>query len=175
MAVMQRTTAVGVFSDRARAQQALQELRRAGFGESQLGLVAPGESGQDAAHTPGDRPIDKNSKLPEGAVTGVAAGLGAGALWALGIAAGLLPGIGPIVAGGILASVLASAVGAGAAGGIVGALIGLGLPDEDARYYEGEVRSGRTLITVDAGNRYEEAVAILDRYGATRRPTAATV
>jgi uncharacterized protein (TIGR02271 family) len=62
--------------------------------------------------------------------------------------------------------VLASAAGGAAVAGIVGALIGLGIPEEEARYYEGEVKAGRTLVTVKADNRYAEAEAILRRYGA---------
>jgi uncharacterized protein (TIGR02271 family) len=89
-----------------------------------------------------------------------------GALWALGIAAGMLPAIGPVIAGGLLASVLASAAGGAAVGGILGALVGLGIPEEEAKYYEGEFRAGRTLVTVKADGRYDEARAILSRHGA---------
>jgi hypothetical protein len=72
-----------------------------------------------------------------------------------------LPAIGPVVAGGILGSILLSAAGGAAVAGIAGALIGLGLPEDEAKYYEDEFRGGRTIVTVRAENRYEEAAAIL--------------
>jgi len=97
-----------------------------------------------------------------------------GALWALGIAANILPGIGPVVSGGILGSILASAAGGAAVAGVVGALVGLGIPEEDAQYYEGEFKSGRILVTVKADGRYDEAWAILHRHGAYNRETAGT-
>src|SRR4051812_32292672 len=101
-----RTTVVGVFHDRGRAQAAVRELRQAGFREDQIGVVAPGHEGAEATATE-----QKGSHVAEGAGIGVAAGAGVGALWALGIVAGFLPAIGPAVAGGIFASILASAAG----------------------------------------------------------------
>jgi hypothetical protein len=155
-----RTTVVGVFEDRGMAQTAVSELRRAGFREDQIGVVARhGEAVEEVA-------VEHSSAAGEGAVAGMVAGAGIGGLWALGIAAGLLPGIGPVIAGGIFASILASAAAAAAAGGVLGALIGLGIPEEEARYYESEFHSGRTIVTVQADDRYDEAYAILLNYGA---------
>jgi hypothetical protein len=154
-----RPAVVGVFTDRAAAQHAVNELRRANFGEDQIGVV--GRGGPDPA--PNEV---TDSKAGEGAAAGAASGAGVGALWALGVAAGVLPAAGPVVAGGLLASVLASAAGGAAAGGALGALVGLGVPDEEARYYEGEFRSGRTLVTVQASGRTAEAEAILRGCGA---------
>ena len=77
--------------------------------------------------------------------------------------------IGPAVAGGILMSVIASAGGAAAAGTLVGGLIGLGVPEDDATAYEGEVRAGSTLVTVRADNREMEAWQILQRHDANFR------
>ena len=161
MNVTDHATVVGVFQDRSAAQQAVEELRRAGFREDQIGVVA--RDGTPTADVP---PAEGGSKWEEGAATGVAAGAGIGALWALGIAAGVLPAIGPIIAGGLLASVLASAAGGAAVAGVVGALVGLGIPEEEARYYESEFHSGRTIVTVRADDRYDEAVAILRAHGA---------
>jgi hypothetical protein len=67
---------------------------------------------------------------------------------------------------------LLSAVGGAAAGGLVGALVGLGLSEEDARYYEGQVREGKTLVAVDAGDRPDEARDIVRRHGGYDRATA---
>ena len=101
-----RTTVVGVFEDRGMAQTAVSELRRAGFREDQIGVVARHGEIETAAEPPEDRATSAG----EGAVAGMVAGAGIGGLWALGIAAGLLPGIGPVIAGGIFASILASAM-----------------------------------------------------------------
>jgi len=160
MLTSQRTTVVGVFEDRRQAQLAVEELKRVGFTDSQIGVITRNEdkASTTTAETSG-------SHVVEGAATGVAAGAGVGALWALGIAAGMLPAIGPVIVGGLLASVLASAAGGAAVAGIVGALIGLGIPEEEAQYYEGEVRGGRTLVTVSAGSRFNEATTIIQRHG----------
>jgi hypothetical protein len=136
------TTVVGVFANSAHAQEAVREFKRIGVREDQIGVIARHDEGA-AADTD-----DEGTMASEGAAEGAATGAGVGALWAQGIAAGALPAIGPIIAGGILASVLASAAGGAVAVGIIGALIGLGIPESDAQYYEGEVRSGRTLVTV---------------------------
>src|SRR4051794_32262025 len=169
MAEAKRTVVVGVFEDRRKAQQAVAELTRAGFREEQIGVVAQDKE----AVTGAKATADKGSHAAEGAVTGVAAGAGVGALWALGIAAGVLPVIGPVIAGGLLASVLASAAGGAAIAGLVGALVGLGIPEEEAHYYDKEFQAGRTIVTVKAGDRYDEAVAILHRHGAYDMKTAA--
>lgn len=133
MQTAKRTAVVGVFETHAQAQQAIAELRRAGFHEDQIAVIARDESGKVQAA----RTTDKGSKAAEGAGVGVAAGAGVGALYALGIATLGLPAIGPVlVGGGLLASVLASAVTGAVAAGIVGALIGLGVPEEEAKFYQ---------------------------------------
>ena len=163
MATSRRSTVVGMFDDPARAQMAVRELMDAGFTEDQVGVVTHDRSQTIRAESAADR----GSKVAEGAAAGAAAGAGAGALWALGIMAGVLNPIGPvIVGGGWLASILLSAAGGAAAVGIVGALIGLGIPEEEARYYEGELKAGRTMVTVRADGRYDEAFGILRRHGA---------
>jgi len=166
MQTSQRTTVVGVFEDRRQAQLAVEELKRVGFTDSQIGVISRNE---DEVRTTTKE--TSGSHIVEGAATGVAAGAGVGALWALGIAAGMLPAIGPVIAGGLLASVLASAAGGAAVAGIVGALIGLGIPEEEALYYEGEVKGGRTLVTVSAGSRFNEATTIIQRLGGYDRST----
>jgi hypothetical protein len=168
-----RDTVVCVFEEREAAARAVEELRRAGFSDRELGVVTRSEA-TELRSGPADEPPTEKSLWGEGAATGVAAGAGVGILWALGIVAGVLPGIGPIVAGGILGSVLASAAGGAVVGGILGALIGLGIPEDEARFYESEVHIGRTLVTVRSPSRAPEAWAILRRYGAydvhTERP-----
>jgi hypothetical protein len=94
---------------------------------------------------------------------GAAAGAGIGALWALGISAGFLPFIGPVISGGLLAAVLASAAGGAATAGLVGALVGLGIPEEDANFYESELKAGRTIVTVRAPDHSAEIHDIIHR------------
>ena len=101
----------------------------------------------------------------EGAVAGAVAGVGAGALIGLGVWTGLIPVIGPVLAVGTLGTILLNAAGGAALGGLAGALIGWGIPEEDAEYYENEVKGGRYLVTVDAGDRRDEGWKILHRYG----------
>jgi hypothetical protein len=161
MTTMQSVTAVGVFADWQHAQQAVDDLGRAGFRADQIGMVARGgEEWREGA--PG---LGEDSKWEEGAIGGAITGAGIGSLWALGIAGGILPVIGPVVAGGVLTSVLSSAAGGAAIGGVVGALIGLGVPKEEAHYYERELKAGRSLVTVKTEGLYEEAVDILRRRG----------
>jgi uncharacterized protein (TIGR02271 family) len=161
MATTQRTVAVGVFSDTQSAQRAVNELRRLGFREDQIGVAA-----RDAEAVRGGTEVsDKGSKAATGAATGAAAGAGLGALWGMGILAGVLPAIGPAIAGGTLAAILSSAAAGAAVAGVAGALIGLGLSEEEARYYEGEFKAGRTVVTVKADGRYDEAIATLRQFG----------
>jgi hypothetical protein len=162
--MIDHATVVGVFHDREAARSAVNELRRLGILETQLGVISRDTATPAVTGETGTALVD-GSKWEEGAATGVAAGAGVGALWALGIAAGALPAIGPIVVGGLLASVLASAAGGAAIAGVVGALIGMGIPEDEARYYEGELASGRTLVTVRAPGRFEEAEAVLRSHG----------
>ena len=162
-----RSTVVGVFRDSAQAQQAVRALKQAGFTDEQIGVMSQDTgSAAVAAHK------DTGTRAGEGAAVGAAAGAGIGALWALGIAAGVLPGIGPVIAGGLLASVLASAAGGAAVAGLVGALVGLGIPEAEAKYYEGEFKAGRTLVTVRAASRSAEAWSILHSHGAYAADTA---
>src|SRR5215218_4503110 len=129
----QRSVAVGIFESRHQAQVAVGDLRRAGFSEDEIGIIA--RNGESVTpHDAGDSPLE-HSRAVEGAAAGLATGAGVGALWALGIAAGILPAIGPFIAGGILASLAASAAGAAAVGTLVGTLIGLGIPEEEAEAY----------------------------------------
>jgi hypothetical protein len=164
----QRTTAVGVFRNQEQARHAVQELRQRGFAEDHIGVARRYHESESGAV-----PESTESHAGTGAATGAAAGAGVGALWGIGIVAGALPAIGPAIAGGALAAVLSSALAGGAAAGIAGALIGLGVPKEEAEYYESEFKEGHTIVTVDAGTRYDEAVNILESHGAHQASHAA--
>jgi uncharacterized protein (TIGR02271 family) len=153
---------VGVFEDRSAAQQAVNDLKNAGFNDNQIGFAMRDDTGANANMTDGG---EQAADTAGGAVSGA---LGGGILGGiLGAAASLLiPGIGPVVAGGILAATLGGAAIGAAAGGLLGALTGMGVPEDEARYYEGEFNAGRTIVTVQAGNRQREALDILRRNGA---------
>ncbi|HVS39527.1 MAG TPA: hypothetical protein VMS17_28475 [Gemmataceae bacterium] len=156
-------TVVGVFDDIRMAQAAVEELRRVGFREDQIGVVTRGATGEtETTVTEGI-----GSHWEEGAAIGAAAGAGIGALWAVGMATIALPPLLPaVLVSSWLVSVLASAASGAAIAGVAGALIGLGVPEDEATYYEGEFHSGRTLVTVQAPGRYEEVCDILNRFGA---------
>jgi uncharacterized protein (TIGR02271 family) len=163
MAIQNQGTVVGVFHNHSQAQQAIQALRDNGFTESQIGVAS---SRSDGLRTASGNDAGDESFAAEGAATGVAAGAGIGALWGLGIIAGVLPAIGPAIAGGTLAAILSSAAAGAAAAGLGGALVGMGIPKDEAEFYESELHAGRTLVTVNAGNRSTEAKSLLMRYGA---------
>lgn len=151
-----RETAVAMFHSHAEAQKAVRDLKAAGFTDKQIGIAAKDLDGSYQEQTEGNM-------ASEGATAGAVGGLGAGALWGLGIVAGVLPAIGPVIAGGALAAIAASAAGTAAAGGLIGALIGLGIPEEEAEYYESEFNSGRTVVTVKCGKaKFAKASSILD-------------
>lgn len=155
MNVPERITAVEIFADRTHAEYAVAELRRHGFEEEQIGFLT-----SDAASAI-ELPPHAGTKAEEGAATGAAAGAGVGGLVGAALATAVLPGVGVVVAGGLLAGLLGGAVTGLATGGIVGALVGLSIPEHEARHYERAFHSGRTLVTVRADGRYEEATAIL--------------
>jgi len=156
MSVPERITAVEVFADRSHAEYAVAELRRHGFAEEQIGFLT-----SDAACGIEPPPSPLETKAEEGAATGAVAGATLGGLVGAALATAAIPGIGVVIAGGFLVSVLGGAITGLATGGIVGALVGLSIPEEDARHYERAFHSGRTLVTVRADGRYDEAVSIL--------------
>ena len=94
--------------------------------------------------------------------------------------AGVIPAIGPVIAGGTLAAMLANAAGGAAIGGVLGTLTGESYPQEEANYYQAEFEAGRTIVTVDAGNRRTDAMSVIALNGGynldtqASRPTATT-
>lgn len=164
MATGNHRTVVGVFQDHAQAQQAVNELRRLGFLESEIG-VAGKQSGSENEVSGAQELHPEETYAAEGTTAGLATGAGVGALWGLGILAGVLPAIGPAIAGGTLAAMLSSAAAGAAAAGLGGTLIGLGVSKEEADYYDNEFQSGRTVVTVTAGSRDVEAESVLRKFG----------
>lgn len=159
------TTRVGVFSTREAADRAIAGLKVAGYSNDQIGLVYK-NAGGSTTKLDGSGVPDTNA--PEGAALGAAAGAIGGAAVGAGIIAGIIPVIGPVLALGTLGTVLANAAGGAVIAGIAGALIGWGIPEEDAKYYESEVASGRFLVTVECGTG-NDARALLRKHGSYDR------
>jgi hypothetical protein len=157
-------TIVGIFTDRSQAEQAIRELKAAGFTEDQVGVAMLDRQEQQQLIE------DTGSTTAEAAATGALSGGIVGGLIGL-LGSLLLPGAGPIVVGGVLASTL-TGVGIGAAaGGLIGALMGIGVPEADARHFDSGLRSGAVLVTVSAADRLAEALALLERHGVDLGPS----
>jgi len=163
MGIKQERVTVGVFDNAGDARRAIEDLRDAKFSDRSIGVLTHDKDGDPDVKS--FRELEGNHARA-GAAVGVAAGAGGGALWALGIAAGFLPAIGPVIAGGILAAVAASAASGAAAGLLVGTLVGLGVPDEDAAYYDEEFKKGRTIVVLRGDDRRELAHTILSAHHA---------
>lgn len=126
------------------AERIIGDLKLAGFGNNDISALLPDKrTTKDFAH-------EHNTKAPEGAVTGGAAGLGVGAVlgWLAGIGALAIPGVGPLIAAGPIMGALAGGAVGGATGGVIGALVGMGIPEFEAKRYEEKVRDGNILLSV---------------------------
>jgi hypothetical protein len=145
---MSKKSVFCIATTRDQAEQIVGQLRNANFSNNDISVLFPDKATtRDFAH-------EKNTKAPEGAVTGASTGgvLGGALGWVAGIGALAIPGVGPFIAAGpIIAALSGAAVGA-AVGGIAGGLIGLGIPEIEAKRYEGKVKQGNLLISVHAEN-----------------------
>jgi hypothetical protein len=138
----------GIFPHRTAAEEAVDHLRAAGFRSTDVSVLFSDNRGtKDFAH-------EKNTKAPEGATTGAVAGFISGGVlgWLTGIGALAIPGIGPLIAAGPIVAALAGAGAVGVVGGIVGGLVGVGIPEYEAKRYEGRVREGSVLMSVHCDN-----------------------
>ena len=131
------------------------QLKAAGFSNNDISVLLPDKRGtKDFAH-------EQHTKAPEGATTGAGTGgvLGGALGWLAGIGTLAIPGLGPFIAAGpIMAALSGAAVGA-AVGGVTGALIGMGIPEYEAKRYEGKVKGGNILISVHSENSDETSRA----------------
>jgi hypothetical protein len=139
-------------------------LKTAGFSHNDISVLLPDKSGtKDFAH-------EQHTKAPEGATTGAVSGgvLGGALGWLVGIGALAIPGVGPFIAAGPIMAALGGAAVGGAVGGITGALIGMGIPEFEAKRYEGKIREGNILISVHSDNHDQTRVAkeIFEQAGA---------
>jgi hypothetical protein len=158
------TAAFGLYPSVERAERAVDELTRAGFSNSDVSvLLADNQSTKDFAH-------EKQTKAPEGAATGALTGGTIGGT--LGLLAGIgslaIPGVGPFIAAGPIMGALAGLGVGGTVGGLVGALVGMGIPEYEAKRYEGRLKEGGVLLSVhcDTSEEVERAEDILKRTGA---------
>ncbi len=138
------TSVYGVFRNRSHAEGAIDRIRMEGFRAEDISFLAPETLGTR------DMAIEGNSKVPEGAAAGGTIGAVTGGVmgWLVGIGALAIPGIGPFIAAGPIMAALAG-LGAGATiGGLSGALVGAGLPEYEAKRYEGQVREGGVLLSI---------------------------
>jgi hypothetical protein len=138
------TAVFGIYHTRDAAEEAVDALRRAHFRNTDISALFPDNTGtKDFAH-------EKNTKAPEGATTGAASGAVAGGVlgWLAGIGLLAIPGIGPFIAAGPIVTALAGAGALGTFGGIVGALVGMGIPEYEAKRFEGRVKNGGILLSV---------------------------
>jgi uncharacterized membrane protein len=155
---------IGLVASRAQADNIVAALQAASFSQNDISALFPDKEGtRDFAH-------EKNTKAPEGAVAGVSAGGAIGGTIGLlaGIGALAIPGLGPFIAAGPIMAALSGAAAGAAVGGITGALVGMGIPELEAKQYEGKIASGNILLSVhveDAEER-KRAKVILERGGA---------
>jgi hypothetical protein len=160
-----KTAVFGIYSSVTQAEVAVDALVNEGFPNSDVSvLMSDNQGSKDFAH-------EKNTKAPEGTTTGVATGGVVGGTLGLlaGIGALAIPGVGPLIAAGPIMGALAGLGVGGAVGGIVGALVGMGIPEYEAKRYEGRVKEGGILLSAhcDTSEQIDRAKAILKRTGGT--------
>ena len=148
---MSKKSVFCIATSRDQADRIVGQLEAANFSNNDISVLFPDkDTTRDFAH-------EKNTKAPEGAVAGVGTGgaLGGALGWIVGIGALAIPGVGPFIAAGpILAALSGAAIGA-TVGGIAGGLIGMGIPELEAKRYEGKVKAGNILLSVHTDNSEE--------------------
>ena len=154
----------GIARSEAQAITIVEQLRAAGFSNDDISVLYPDKAGtKDFAH-------EQHTEAPEGAATGAGTGgvLGGALGWLVGIGAIAIPGLGPFIAAGPIMAALSGAAAGAALGGLTGALIGMGIPEYEAKRYEGKIKEGNILISVHADDSTERdrAKAIFERAGA---------
>ena len=167
---MSKKSVFCICQDETQAGNIVGNLKTAGFSNDDISVLLPDKAGtRDFAH-------EKGTKAPEGAVTGAGTGgvLGGVLGWLVGIGALAIPGVGPFIAAGPIMAALGGAAIGGTAGGLIGALVGMGIPEYEAKRYEGRLREGRILVAVHAEDSAEvkRAKEIFERAGAEDIATA---
>jgi len=158
------TAVFGIYRNQLDVEQAVDTLRAQGFRSTDISVLFPENEGtKDFAHK-------KATKAPEGTAAGAGTGAVVGGTlgWLAGIGALAIPGVGPLIAAGPIVAALTGVGVGGAIGGISGALIGMGIPEYEAKRYEGRVKEGGILLSVHSDNSdwTRKAKDILERTGA---------
>ena len=133
-----------IVNSEAQAASIVDDLKNAGFSNDDISALFPDKKGsRDFAH-------EQKTKAPEGAAAGASAGglLGGTLGWLAGIGALAIPGVGPLIAAGPIMGLLSGAAVGAATGGLTGALVGYGIPELEAKQYEGKVKGGNILLSV---------------------------
>ena len=160
----QKNTAVfAIFKNRKEVEESVNRLIADGFRDEDISVLLPENKGtKDFAH-------EKHTKAPEGTTAGAGAGAVVGGTLGLlaGIGALAIPGLGPFIAAGPIMGALAGAGTGGVVGGLIGALVGMGIPEYEAKRYEGMVKAGRILLSVHCDNSdwVKRAKGVLERTG----------
>ncbi|MBI3281116.1 MAG: DUF3341 domain-containing protein [Acidobacteria bacterium] len=154
----------GIYPDQLSAEDGVDKLREAGFRNTDVSVLLPDNEGtKDFAH-------EKQTKAPEGAVAGGTTGavIGGALGWLVGIGALAIPGAGPFIAAGPIMGMLGGIGVGGTVGGLTGALVGLGIPEYEAKRYEGRIKRGGILLSVhcDDTDWARRARNILEQTGA---------
>jgi len=158
------TAVFGIYTSAVHAEQAVDKIIAAGFANSDISVLLPDtRSTKEFAH-------QKDTKAPEGTTVGVTAGGVIGGTLGLlaGVGALAIPGVGPLIAAGPIMAGLAGLGVGGAVGGLIGALVGMGIPEYEAKRYEGRVKGGGTLLSVhcDSSEEVTRAKDLLKATGA---------
>jgi hypothetical protein len=143
-----KKSVVAIVETQIQAGQIVDDLQTSGVSSDDISVLFPDTRGTKAfAH-------EHNTKAPEGAVAGVSAGGVIGGTLGLlaGIGALAIPGVGPLIAAGPLLAALSGAAAGAAVGGLAGALVGLGIPEIEAKTYEGMIHGGNILIAIHTNN-----------------------
>jgi hypothetical protein len=158
------TAVFGIYQNSAQAERAVDRIAAAGFSHNDISVLLPDtQSSKEFAH-------EKNTKAPEGTTTGATTGGVVGGTLGLlaGIGALAIPGVGPFIAAGPIMAALAGVGVGGAVGGLIGALVGMGIPEYEAKRYEGRVKNGGVLLSVhcDTSDGVGRAKDLLKQTGA---------
>ena len=161
---MANTSVYGIYKTREQVEAAVDRFRREGFRNTDISVLFPDNQGsKDFAH-------EKNTKAPEGAAAGAGTGvvIGGALGWLAGIGSLAIPGVGPLIAAGPIMAALAGAGVGGTLGTLVGALVGMGIPEYEAKRYEGRIKQGSLLLSVHCDNSdwVKRAKAVLEETAA---------
>lgn len=158
------TAVFGIYRTRTATEAAVDALRAAGFRSTDISVLLPENAGTK------DFAARKETKAPEGTATGATTGAVVGGVlgWLTGIGALAIPGLGPFIAAGPIVAALAGIGSGGVVGGIIGALVGMGIPEYEAKRYEGRIKEGGILLSVhaDSSEWVKRGKEVLERTGA---------